>query len=90
MLLPEVMVVSEKTQPGAFYGANVEGAMRAARGADDRPSGSPRHMERTMNIPGARQVPVEGAMTGPDAPIMEVDEIYHRADLDELNQLGQS
>jgi hypothetical protein len=79
--------VTEQRQPGAFYGANVRGAERAARGGDDRPSGSPRRMESTMNVPGARQIPVEGAVTGPDAPPVDVDEIYARADLDDLDDL---
>ena len=82
------MVVEQK-QPGAFYGANVKGADHAVKGVgDDRPSASPRHMESTMNIPRARQIPVEGAVTGPDAPPAVVDEIYARADLDDLEDLG--
>ncbi|HYG58715.1 MAG TPA: hypothetical protein VD902_11715 [Symbiobacteriaceae bacterium] len=83
--------MSEKTRPGAFYGAVIRGADQAARSAgDDRPSASPRHMERTMNIPTARQIPIEGAMTGPEAPTVEVDEIYSHADLDELGPLHES
>lgn len=39
-----------------------------------------------MNIPNARQIPVEGAVTGPDAPPVSVDEVYSRLDLDQLNQ----
>lgn len=86
--MAEVIGVPEQTQPGAFYGSRVQGANRAVQGGDDRPSGSPRRMESTMNIPGARQVPVEGAMTGPEAPTIEVDEIYARANLDDL-ELGE-
>lgn len=79
----------EQRQPGAFYGANVKGADRAVRGVgDDRPSGSPRRMESTMNIPKARQIPVEGAVTGPEAPPAIVDEIFAQADLDDLGDLG--
>lgn len=37
-----------------------------------------------MNIPKARQIPVEGAVTGPDAPPAEVDEVYGTASLDDL------
>lgn len=79
--------MAEHREPGAFYGANVRGAARAARGGDDRPASSPRRMESTMNVPGARQIPVEGAVTGPDAPPIEVDEVYGHADLDDLNRL---
>jgi hypothetical protein len=79
--------VSEQLRPGAFYGANVQGAERPAKGGDDRPSGSPRRMERTMNIPGARQIPVEGAVTGPNAPSVDVDVVYGQADLDDLDDL---
>jgi hypothetical protein len=78
----------EQRQPGAFYGANVHGADRAAKGGDDRPASSPRRMESTMNFPGGRQIPVEGAVTGPDAPPAMVDEVYARADLDDLVDLG--
>ncbi|HYF77572.1 MAG TPA: hypothetical protein VD973_10600 [Symbiobacteriaceae bacterium] len=79
----------EQKQPGAFYGANVQGADHAVKGVgDDRPSGSPRRMESTMNIPRARQIPVEGAVTGPEAPPAHVDEIYAQASLDDLDELG--
>lgn len=79
----------EQRQPGAFYGANVKGANQAVRDVgDDRPSASPRRMESTMNIPRARQIPVEGAVTGPDAPPANVDEIYAQVDLDDLGDLG--
>jgi hypothetical protein len=79
----------EQKQPGAFYGANVRGADHAVKGVgDDRPSGSSRRMESTMNIPGARQIPVEGAVTGPEAPPAQVDEIYAQASLDDLDELG--
>lgn len=70
--------------PGAYYGANVRGAARAVRGGDDRPSGSHKRMESTMNIPRARQIPVEGAVTGPEAAPIQMDEVYSRSDLDEL------
>lgn len=79
--------MAEQKQPGAFYGANIKGANHAVPVGDDRPSSSPRRMESTMNIPGARQIPVEGAVTGPDAPPAEVDVIYSQASLDELNRL---
>lgn len=80
----------EQKEPGAFYGANVRGAEKAAKGVgDDRPSASPRRMESTMNIPHARQIPVEGAVTGPGAPAATVDEIYSRANLDDLDELGK-
>lgn len=78
--------MTEQQRPGAFYGANVQGADRAVRGGDDRPSGSKRHMESTMNVPGARQIPVEGAVTGPEAAPAHLDELYGEADLDQLNQ----
>lgn len=39
-----------------------------------------------MNIPNARQIPVEGAVTGPEAQPVSLDEIYARADLDDLDQ----
>lgn len=85
-LLAEVMEVAEQKQPGAFYGANVEGTARVPRVGDDRPSGSPfKGMESTMNIPNARQIPVEGAVTGPEAPPIHLDEVYARADLDDLD-----
>lgn len=79
----------EQKQPGAFYGAKVKGADHAVSGVgDDRPSASPRRMESTMNIPRARQIPVEGAVTGPEAPPANVDEIYAQVDLDDLADLG--
>lgn len=85
--MPEVMAVSEEKQPGAFYGANIQGKLnRAPRVGDDRPAGGRNGpMERTMNMPNARQIPIEGAVTGPDAPSISVDEVYARADLDDLD-----
>jgi hypothetical protein len=41
-------------------------------------------MESTMNIPGARQIPVEGAVTGPDAPSVQLDTVYGTTSLDDL------
>ncbi len=77
----------EQRQPGAFYGANIEGPLRSIpRVGDDRPSASPRRAEQTMNIPRARQIPVEGAVTGPDAPPAQVDVVRGTADLDDLVQ----
>lgn len=78
--------MAEQKKPGAFYGANILGAEKAARGGDDRPAGSTRRVERTANLPSARQIPVEGAVTGPGAPPANVDEIYAHADLDQLNE----
>lgn len=86
MLPEEVKHMAEQRKPGAFYGANIQGAERTARGGDDRPAGSTRRMERTANLPNARQIPVEGAVTGPDAPPANVDEVYARADLDHLTE----
>jgi hypothetical protein len=85
-LLPEVVGMAEQKEPGAFYGVNVRGADRPAPVGDDRPSGSPRHLESTMNIPNARQVPVEGAVTGPDAPPAHVDKVFAAIDLDDLRR----
>lgn len=79
----------EQQRPGAFYGSNIIGAERAATGGDDRPAGSTRRMESTMNIPRSRQVPVEGAVTGPEAPPAHLDELYGETDLDHLNQRGR-
>jgi hypothetical protein len=79
--------VAELRKPGAFYGANIKGAARAVRGGDDRPSASPRRMERTMNVPNAEQIPVEGAVTGAEAPPASVDEVYSQADLDQIDRL---
>lgn len=77
--------MAEQQGPGAYYGANVRGPARVAKGVgDDRPSGSPEHVESTMNIPRARQRPVEGAVTGPHAPPLHMDEVYSRSDLDGL------
>ena len=84
-LRPEVMGLPEQNTPGAFYGVRVRGMNKIPRVGDDRPSGSPRHMESTMNIPNARQIPVEGAVTGPEAPPIDLDEVYARADLDDLD-----
>lgn len=76
----------EQQTHGAFYGANVQGSLgRIPRVGDDRPSSSPRRMESSMNIPNARQVPVEGAVTGPEAPPAQVDAIRGRASLDALD-----
>lgn len=76
-------------RPGVFYGARVEGPLGfAPRVGDDRPSGSTRRMESTMNIPRARQVPVEGAVTGPEAPPADVDIIRGQLDLDQLDDLA--
>jgi len=78
----------EHRQPGAFYGAKIEGPIGSVpRVGDDRPSGSNRRMESTMNIPNARQIPVEGAVTGPEAPPAQVDVVRGTADLDDLNEL---
>jgi len=77
-------MMTEERRTGAFYGVNVQGADKPAKGADDRPSSSPRHMESTMNIPTARQIPVEGAVTGPDAPPAQVDKVFSHTDLDRL------
>jgi hypothetical protein len=75
----------ELRTPGAFYGAKVEGPLqRIPRLGDDRPSGSPRRIESTMNIPNARQIPVEGAVTGPEAPPMRMNAIRGHAHLDDL------
>jgi hypothetical protein len=82
------MDVAEQNQPGAFYGAKVVGSQQVPHVGDDRPSGSPRRMESTMNTPNARQIPVEGAVTGPDAPPLSLDVVYARADLDDLEQQG--
>lgn len=79
----------EQRSTGAFYGANVEGPLqKIPRVGDDRPSGSPRRMESTMNIPNARQIPVEGAVTGPEAPPVRIDAVRGRADLDDLDDLS--
>ncbi|MFZ5815472.1 MAG: hypothetical protein ACOY93_09260 [Bacillota bacterium] len=78
----------EQRTPGAFYGANVEGPLqKIPRVGDDRPSPSPRRVESTMNIPKARQIPVEGAVTGPEAPPAHVDEIRATASLEDLDDL---
>jgi len=45
-------------------------------------------MEGTMNIPNARQVPVEGAVTGPEAPLASVDLIRGQMDLDQLDDMA--
>lgn len=80
---------NEQRTPGLFYGANLEGPLqRIPRVGDDRPSGSPRRAEATMNIPNARQIPVEGAVTGPEAPPARVDAIRGRANLDDLDDLS--
>lgn len=76
--------MAEYREPGAFYGTNVRGAREAADGGDDRPGGAGRRAEKGANLPGARQIPVEGAVTGPDAPPVDVDEIHGHADLDDL------
>jgi len=77
-------------RPGIFYGARIEGPLgRAPRVGDDRPSGSARRMESTMNIPRARQIPVEGAVTGPDAPVPEVDLIRGHMGLEQLDDLAR-
>lgn len=82
--------MAEQKRAYAFYGANVRGANRAVKGVgDDRPSGSPREAESTMNVPGARQVPVEGAVTGPEAAPAQVDEIYETAPLDDLPHIDR-
>lgn len=79
----------EQHTPGAFYGANLEGPIRRIpRVGDDRPSSSPRKAESTMNIPNARQIPVEGAVTGPEAPPLRLDAIRGRADLENLDDLA--
>ena len=78
-------------RPGVYYGARIEGPLkRVAPVGDDRPSGSPRRRESTMNIPGARQIPVEGAVTGPDAPLPEVDLVRGQMPIDELDDLSTS
>ncbi len=83
-------MLAEQKRPEAFTGANVEGADRAPRTGDDRPAGGTRGpVESTMSMPKARQVPVEGAVTGPEAPPAEVDEVYERADLDRLQRLDR-
>lgn len=75
----------EQRSPGLFYGANVEGPLqRIPRVGDDRPSSSPRRKESSMNIPNARQIPVEGAVTGPEAPPAQIDAIRGRANLEDL------
>lgn len=76
--------MADQDRPRAFYGVNVEGPGRPVRMGDDRPSGSRRQMESLMNVPNARSVPVEGAVTGPEAPAPEVDEITASIDLDDL------
>ncbi|MFZ5823146.1 MAG: hypothetical protein ACOY94_02190 [Bacillota bacterium] len=79
----------EHRSPGVFYGAKVEGPLqRIPRVGDDRPSSSPRRMEATMNIPNARQIPVEGAVTGPEAPPATLDAIRGRAEFESLDDLA--
>lgn len=76
----------EQRTPGVFYGAFIQGPLqRIPRVGDDRPSSSPRRMESTMNIPKARQIPVEGAVTGPEAPPAQLDAVFGRASLDDLS-----
>ncbi len=76
-------------RPGVFYGARIEGPLgRAAPVGDDRPSGSTRRRESTMNIPRARQVPVEGAVTGPEAPPPRVDLIRGQMEIDQLDDMA--
>jgi hypothetical protein len=86
MLVCEVIGMTERREPGAFYGVNIKGADRPAPVGDDRPSGSPLNLESTMNSPNARQVPVEGAVTGPEAPPAQVDHVYGAVDLDDLRK----
>lgn len=78
----------EHRSPGLFYGTKVEGPLqRISRVGDDRPSRAPRRMESAMNIPNARQIPVEGAVTGPEAPPANLDAIRGRADFEALGDL---
>ena len=80
---------SDALRPGAFYGARIEGPLhRVPRVGDDRPSGSPRRMEATMNIPKARQIPVEGAVTGSEAPTAQVDLIRGQMDIEHLDDMA--
>lgn len=78
-------------RPGIFYGARIEGPLgRAPRVGDDRPGGSARRVESTMNIPRARQIPVEGAITGPEAPAPpQVDLIRGQLGLEQLDDLAR-
>ncbi|MBP2017917.1 hypothetical protein J2Z79_001303 [Symbiobacterium terraclitae] len=78
-------------RPGVFYGARIEGPLgRVPRVGDDRPSGSARRTESTMNIPRARQIPVEGAVLGPDAPAPpQVDLIRGQMSLEQLDDLAR-
>lgn len=79
----------EQWSPGAFYGANVEGPLqRIPRVSGARFGSPPRRMEPTMNIPKARQIPVEGAVTGPEAPPARVDAIRGRVGLDDLDEMA--
>lgn len=81
--------MEKKQITGAFYGANLQGPLqKLPKVGDDRPSGSTHRMESTMNIPKARQIPVEGAVTGPEAPPVSVDVIRGTKELDELGDLG--
>ena len=41
-----------------------------------------------MNIPRARQVPVEGAVTGPEAPPPRVDLIRGQMEIDQLDDMA--
>lgn len=74
--------MTEVKRPGVFYGTNVSGN-RPVPAVQER--GGMR--EGTLNHPGARQRPVEGAVTGPEAPPIEIDHLYNQVDLDELSPM---
>lgn len=77
--------MTEVRRPGAFYGTNLQGRESAPGRGPERAG----FRERTMNFPGAPQRPVEGAVTGPEAPPVEIDHLYNQVDLDQLDPLGR-